>query len=69
MLKTDDFVPKIGVDTAENELRKEWRVVKTLWLSAEQGTPEGDQGHSRTNSFSLVKVRNVIRDFEGDFDI
>ena len=44
MLKTDDFVPKIGVDTAENELRKEWRVVKTLWLSAEQARRKETKG-------------------------
>ena len=44
MLKTDDFVPKIGVDTAENELRKEWRVVETLWLSAEQARRKETKG-------------------------
>ena len=51
MLKNDDFVPKIRVDTAENELRKEWCVVESLWLRAEQARRKETEGNLGTRNF------------------
>ena len=44
MVKNDDFVAKIRVDTAENELRKESCVVESLWLWAEQARRKETKG-------------------------